>query len=180
MWLGLEHPERLERLVLVAPIGADGYAADPAQVARARALRAAGDREQLLRERRAAFARSERFDEAAARAAIERSLSASERHFEGFREAMSELRLGSRLPQLAVPTLVIAGAADGLLGANVQDALRMGNATLHVFSRAAHSPQQEDPEGFNAVLDDFLRHGVVNAATLAARAQEAQAAPAGR
>lgn len=178
MWLGLEHAARLDRLVLVAPIGADGYAADPAAVARGQALRAAGDREQLLRERRAGLARSERFDESAARAAIERSLSVSDGHYNGLRAAMGELRIGSRLPSLRVPTLVIAGAADSLCAANVQDALRMGNATLHVFSRAGHSPQHEEPAGFNAVLQDFLSHGVVNAATLAERLRDAQAVPA--
>lgn len=179
MWLGLEHAVRLDRLVLVAPIGADGYAADAAAVERARALRASGDREQMLRERRAGFARSERFDEASARAAIERSLSASEGHVEGFRVAMSELRLGERLAELDVPTLMIAGAADSLCAANVQDALRLGNGTLHVFSRAGHSPQHEQPDEFNAVLSDFLAHGVVNAATLAERQREAQAVAAG-
>ncbi|MEX2228639.1 MAG: alpha/beta hydrolase [Dehalococcoidia bacterium] len=43
MWLGLEHAHRLERLVLVAPIPADGIQSDPALHARAAEQRAAGD-----------------------------------------------------------------------------------------------------------------------------------------
>jgi pimeloyl-ACP methyl ester carboxylesterase len=61
---------------------------------------------------------------------------------------------------------MISGAADSLLPANLRDFMRLGNATLHVFSRISHGVHQEDPEPFVTVLRDFLTHGVVTAGTL--------------
>lgn len=173
--LGLDYPERFTRLVLVTPIGADGYAPDPAQTERQRRLRAAGDRAQLIRERRAAIARQEMADDADVARAVDRSLSVSEGHYEEGMKAMAAVRLGDRLGEIATPTLMVTAAADALLEANLRDFLRLPNASLHVFSRVAHGVQTEAPGEFAEVVADFVEHGAVNAAWLAERVAEAQA-----
>ena len=87
---------------------------------------------------------------------------------------MTDFDVSARLHEIATPTLVIAGAADGLLAGNLDDFRRLPNATLHVFSRVAHGIPREVPAAFARVLDDFLRHGVVTYATLMARLAEAE------
>jgi pimeloyl-ACP methyl ester carboxylesterase len=176
MWLGLEHAHRLERLVLVAPIPADGIQSDPALHARAAEQRAAGDRDGMLTQRQAMAARPEEFDESRARRAVERALSVSDGHFEHSWTAMRDFRVGDRLATLTTPTLVIAGAADSLLAANLKDVQRLPNATLHVFSRVGHAVPTDTPERFAEVIAEFMEHGVVTAATLQARVQELTAA----
>ena len=88
---------------------------------------------------------------------------------------METFNVMDRLGALTTPTLMIAGAADGLATANVNDWQRLPNATLHVFSRAGHSPQADLPEEFSEVLADFLEHGVVNVETVQARVAEGMA-----
>lgn len=173
MELALSYPQRLEKLVLVAPAPADGIdASSPvmqAQRERQRQLREAGDRATILRERLATTARP-RHDVVAR--AVDRALSVSPGHYEASWDALVNYRAGERLGEITTPTLVVAGAADGLLQANLRDFLRLPNATLHVFSRISHGIHQEEPAPFIEVLGDFLEHGVVTAATLQARLRE--------
>ena len=96
---------------------------------------------------------------------IGRALSVSESHFEDSRKSMVRFNAKDKLKALDTPTLVIAGAADGLCEANLEDWQRLPNATLHVFSRVGHGIPREIPEEFSEVLKDFLEHGVVNAQT---------------
>ena len=71
--------------------------------------------------------------------------------------------------KISTPTLMVAGSADGLLPYNLRDFERLGNASLHVFSRVSHGVPREVPAGLSRVLADFMEHGVVTAATLEAR-----------
>lgn len=172
--LGLEHADRLNRLVLVAPIPSGGTQADPAVHAAARAVREAPDgRAQMLRQR---LALNVRAPEALVEQAIDRALSVSDGHFEQSWQSMASFNVTDRLAELTTPTLIVAGAADALCPANVQDWMRLPNATLHVFSRAGHQVPADVPDEFAAVLADFFEHGVVNAATQQAKLQAAMAA----
>jgi len=83
---------------------------------------------------------------------------------------MEGLRLGERLPEMMTPTLMLAGATDALLPYNLHDFGKLGNATLHVFSRVGHGISSEVPAAVSRVIPDFLEHGVITAATLAQRA----------
>lgn len=172
--LALRYPERLERLVLVAPAPADGVQAPEEWHERARALRRSRDRETMLRERLLMAPR--RPDPEIFARAVDRALSVSEGHFEESWRELVEFRAGDRLGEIRTPTLMVAGAADGLLQANLRDFLRLPNATLHVFSRVGHQIPREVPDEFAAVLADFLEHGVVTARTLQERLRQAQAA----
>jgi pimeloyl-ACP methyl ester carboxylesterase len=70
-------------------------------------------------------------------------------------DALVDYRKGDRLKEIMTPTLMLAGAADGLLPANLADFQRLGNATLHVFSRVSHGIPYEVPEEFTRVVLDF-------------------------
>jgi pimeloyl-ACP methyl ester carboxylesterase len=175
--LGIRYASRLEKLVLVAPAPADGVDVSvpgaAAQRERGLALRRARDRETLLRERLATTARP---NPETIAAAVDRALSVSDGHYNDSWDALVTSRRGDRLEEIMVPTLLVAGAADGLLLANLRDYPRLGNATIHVLSRVSHGIHQEDPDTFITVLGDFLDHGVVTQATLVRRFREMAAA----
>ncbi len=167
MWLGLEHAERLDRLVLMAAVPADGVPEIP-QAFRDEALRqrTEGDREAMLRQYRAQRIRPEVETEAWFNDRIDHVLGVSDGHYVQSMESMQSLSVGDRLGDLSTPTLVIAGAADGLLHANLRDFTRMPNATLHVLSRVGHEVAVQAPDAVAAAIDDFMQHGVVRAGRL--------------
>ena len=76
---------------------------------------------------------------------------------------MAAFNVTDRLGTMTVPTLIVAGAADGLCAANVQDWMRLPNASLHVFSCVGHGIPSDVPDELAAVIADFVEHGVVNA-----------------
>jgi 3-oxoadipate enol-lactonase len=169
MWLGLEYADRLDRLVLVAPVGSGGIA--PPEGMREAAAKLWYDRnaDELVRQRIAGAARPELIDEVAVKARVDRALSVSAGHYEGSWESMAAFSVTDRLGEITTPTLMVVGAADGLATANLEDYLRLPNATLHVFSRVGHFVPSDVPEEFAAVVRDFMHHGVVSAATLQER-----------
>ncbi len=176
MQLGLEHADRLDKLVLLTAIPSGGIAANPEQHAEQAAERARPDAfERLLVQRKLARVRDVSDDQVAA--SLRRSLSVSNAHYEDSWQAMADFDVTARLPELTTPTLVIAAAADGLCDDNVRDYLLLPNATLHVFSRVSHGVTTDVPNELAAVLADFFEHGVVNAETEAARIAAATPAP---
>ncbi|MDA0256550.1 MAG: alpha/beta hydrolase [Chloroflexi bacterium] len=178
MWLGLEHADRLTRLVLVAPGMADGSMVPATLHEEAIRKRRAGAREEMLAERIAQNARSERVDEALEARRVDRALSVSDGHLEDSFQAMRGLRIRDRLGEIRTPTLVVSGGADWLLAANLQDVQLLPNASLHVLSRVGHRIPTEVPAALSRVLADFMEHGVVNAATIQGRVDEVRAAAA--
>jgi pimeloyl-ACP methyl ester carboxylesterase len=122
--------------------------------------------DELVRQRIVGAARPERVDEVMVKARVDRALSVSQGHYEGSWESLAGFDVTGRLAELTTPTLMIAGAADGLSRANLEDYLRLPNATLHVFSRVGHFVPSDVPDEFVVVLRDFMQNGVVSAATL--------------
>lgn len=175
MELGINHAGRLNRLILVAPAPANGVVAPPEVHARSKALYAAKDRDTMIRERTIMSAREGQESEIAS--SVDRALSVSEGHFDDSWVSLVDSQRGTQLADVQVPTLIIAGAADGLLQANLKDFQRMPNATLHVFSRVGHGVPTDVPDEFAEVVADFMTNGVVTAKTLMDRLQAA-AAPA--
>jgi 3-oxoadipate enol-lactonase len=174
MELGIAHAARLNKLILVAPAPSDGIQAPPEQFERSRTLRREQARETMIRERTLMAARTP--DAARIAPAVDRALSVSDGHFEQSWQSLVDSRRGERLAQMLVPTLMIAGAADGLLLANLADFQKLPNATLHVFSRVGHGVPSDVPDEFADVVADFMQHGVVVAKTLQDRLQQAAAA----
>lgn len=168
--LALDHADRLARLILMAPIPADGIGAiDPVMRAERLAERARGDREALLARYRQQRFRPDVETEAWFEDRVRHILGVSDGHFEQSAEAMSALAVGHRLHEIALPALMIAGAVDGLLAANLHDFSRLPNATLEVLSRAGHEVAVHEPDRVAAAIDAFMVHGPVTAATLLAR-----------
>lgn len=174
MELGINHGDRLNKLILVAPAPADGVQSPPEMHERSRKLRQENARETMIRERQIMAARPEVQSDYAR--SVDRALSVSDGHFEDSWRALVDSRLGDRLSTITTPTLVISGAADGLLQANLKDFQRLPNATLHVFSRVGHGVPTDVPDEFADAVDDFMQNGVVTAKTLMDRLQSATAA----
>ncbi|MEX2373757.1 MAG: alpha/beta hydrolase, partial [Dehalococcoidia bacterium] len=99
--------------------------------------------------------------------------SVSNGHYAGGMATMRALRAGDRLGEIAMPVLMIAGTADGLLAANLKDFQRLPNAALQVFSHAGHEVAIDEPDGVARSIDQFMRLGVVTGRTLRARLAEA-------
>jgi len=169
--LALGYPQRIERLILMASVPADGYPL-PSKEVRDFLIerRRRGDRASYMEEYIATRFRPEIETDAWFNSRIDHILAASEGHYVQGAESFAQLRVGDRLIDLDVPTLVLAGAVDSLLAANLADFSRLPNATLQVFSRAGHEVAVHEPEGVTAAIDGFMRHGVVTAAKLSNRA----------
>ena len=164
MELGLSHAERLAKLVLVAPAPADGIEGLEEYHAHGRRLWLERARDSLISERIASTARESAH--ATVPAGVDRALSVSEGHYDGCWDALVGYHKGESLQGITTPTLMVAGAADSLLPANLLDFQRLPNATLHVFSRVSHSVPREVAPAFARVLADFMEHGVVTSTTL--------------
>jgi len=168
--LGLDHADRLERLVLMAPIPAQGVGQITPEL-RAQRLeeRRRGDRDAILARYRALKFRDDVETEAWFEDRAEHILSVSDGHFERGAESMQDLNVVDRLSSLTTPTLMIAGAVDSLLVPNLLDFMRLPNATLEVLSRAGHEVAVHEPDRVAEAIASFMTYGVVTAATLLAR-----------
>ena len=163
--LGISHTDRLLSLTLSAPAPADGI--DMPQSARdtMRERWINKERDLLIRTGIAGVPRESAHADVPAQ--VDRQLSVSLGHYDGCWDAMVNYHKGDRLGEVQTPTLLLAGAADSLLTPNLKDFARLGNATLHVFSRVGHGVPREVPSAYARVMSDFLTHGVINAGTLA-------------
>jgi len=181
MQLAINYPERLEKLILVAPIPSGGTTPPDeltvvakAMKDRQRQLRKEPDRrDKMIQERKKMQIREISIEDI--ENAVDRALSISEGHFEQSLESMEQFNVTNQLSNIVTPTLMISGAADALAKANMEDLQRLPNATIHVFSRVGHSPHNDVPEQFAEVLNDFLKHGVINAETIQNKALESLA-----
>jgi len=171
--LALTYPQRLERLILMASIPADGIPGSAASTEQPTAK----DRDVMLARYRAGRLHPEVETDAWYEDRVRHVISVSNGHYAGGSRAMRDLHVGDRLKEISMPTLVLAGAADGLLPANLQDFSRLPNATLHVFSRTGHEVAIQEPDGVAHAIADFMEHGVVTAKTQQQRLIEAGLAP---
>ena len=162
--LALEYPQRLDRLILMASIPADGFPnSDPRMHELRAGLRRNRDRATLLAQYRATCVRPDVETEAWFNSRIDHIFGVSDGHFDDGALAMRDLSVGGRLASIRLPTLVIAGSADALLPANLEDFRRLPNAALQVFSRAGHDVAIHEPDGVAAAIDTFVTHGPARA-----------------
>lgn len=171
--LALTYPERIKRLILQAAVPADGIPGNapfPPQptaadhdtvIARYKAMRFRPDVET-----------DEWFEDR-----FRHVSTVSRGHYVDGAQSMRSLAVGDRLGELTMPTLVIAGAVDGLLPANLRDFARLPNATLQVFSYAGHEVSIHEPDGVAQTIDTFMQHGATNASLLQRQLAEAGLAP---
>lgn len=166
MELGIRHGNRLDKLVLVAPAPSGGVVQPEGMREAAAKLWYDRDAEELMRQRLVGAARPELNDEVVAKTRVDRALSVSKGHFEQSWDALVTARLSDELGSIRTPTLMVAGAADGLLKPNLEDFLRLRGASLHVFNRVGHMVATDVPGPFAELIDDFAANGVVTAKTL--------------
>jgi len=172
--LGLNYADRLNRLILMAPIPSGGIPGEPNReiIATRLQARAGNDREHFKAEMIATRFRPDVQTDDWFESRVDHLMRVSEGHLVGGIETMHELSVEEDLDSLNVPTLMLAGAVDGLLQANLVDFMRLPDASLHVFSRAGHDVAIHEPEGVSDVIHEFMQHGPVTAATLAERAEK--------
>jgi len=163
--LGAHHAARLDRLILVAPAPSTGVEVTGEMRERGRILWKTQARDELLFDRVWMTARE--LTPEMHQQSLERALAVSEQHLDDCLDALIDYR--PELAGIGVPTLMVAGAADSFLHANLLDFLQLPNATLHVFSRVSHSIPREVPEELAEVIADFCKHGVVTAEVLQER-----------
>ena len=168
--LGLEHADRLHKLILMAPIPAAGIGEITPEMRQQRmAERAAGDRQAMLKRYEQMRFREDVETQAWFESRVDHLLGVSDGHFEGSAESMEALDVAAELDRLTTPTLMIAGGVDSLLKANLEDYLRLPNATLEVLSRAGHEVAVHEPERVAQAIDAFMQHGPITADVLMAR-----------
>lgn len=155
MAFALRHPERLRKLMLVAPAPSGGITIDPTIAAQVRSMRT--NREVRRGWAKALMVRPLR-DELI-ELGIDEDLKWSEAAYDEAGRAMAELRISQELAEIKTPTLIVAGDRDFLRAANLEDAQRIPNCALHVFYRVGHNIPFDVPEEFVALLDDFIQHG---------------------
>ncbi|MCB1692730.1 MAG: alpha/beta fold hydrolase [Pseudomonadales bacterium] len=162
-WLGVHHAPRLEKLILMAPVrstGVDMGTGNSRLQARLDA-RNRGDREALLAPMRAMRFRPDVETDEWFEDRVDHLLRVSDGHLMGGMETMRDLDLQDKLPTMDVPTLMLSGAVDMLLRANLEDFMLLPNASLHVFSRAGHEVAIHEPDGVAEAMRAFMRHGPV-------------------
>jgi pimeloyl-ACP methyl ester carboxylesterase len=171
MQFAVTHPERLRKLVLVAPAPAGGLTnVDPAFRAQMKAVRHNRD---VRRKMAHAFAVRPTPDSTIERR-IDDDLKWTEQAYDGAWQAMADLRIEDDVARIETPTLMIVGDRDALRAANLADAQRIPNCALHVFYRVGHEIQSDVPAEFVALLDDFIHHGVGETLSMQARREMLQ------
>jgi len=175
MTIALDHPERVERLVLAAPAGIETFDAGAADWMKAfwHEARATHAREEELR---ATFSTLvfNRMDDGVERLLEERVRMAGTPAFRGTSVAVSRSVAGMldhpvahRLPDISVPTLLIFGTQDRMIpnavftGGRTRSVAEAGrdaipHAGLVMLPGAGHTVQHDDPDGFNAAVRSFL------------------------
>ena len=156
------HPERVERLVLVAPAPLDGIppgreqeaAAQTYQRIQARRL----DRSAQLADLRRSSPRA--LSERVIEALIEDDRSWDPTAVRAVLDGLGGARTLNALGASGVPVLVVAGDRDRLLPLQLADAGRLPNRGLHVFYRVGHLLPLEVPALLSTLIDDFVAHGV--------------------
>lgn len=76
------------------------------------------------------------------------------------RQLQRDMRgLHAELPKVLKRSLVVWGEQDGIIDARFAPlvAARMGRARPHIFANCAHCPMEEHPEAFLELLEGFLR-----------------------
>ncbi|MDP6709005.1 MAG: alpha/beta fold hydrolase [Alphaproteobacteria bacterium] len=78
--------------------------------------------------------------------------------FEGAASAMRDLAYSKRLPEIRLPTLVVAGAEDVATPVAMSEAIAeaIPGAELRIIEATGHLSPIDQPEAFNRVLADFL------------------------
>ena len=158
--LGVHHSARLTKLILKAAIPSGGIGPYSQELLDQQlAARRRGDRTFFLNRYHQGPTLAELEDDDWFEDRVNHLMTISDGHLAGGLETMSNLNLTAQLGNLITPTLVIAGAGDGLLNANLQDYQRLPNADLAVLSRVGHEVAVHAPDAVAGAIDKFMTYG---------------------
>ena len=170
--LGLNYADRLDGLILMAPIPAAGIPGEvnmenlnPRLKARNEGNRNFFKKEMIASRFREDVQTDEWFE-----SRVDHLMRVSEGHIVGGMQTMHDLDVEADLAKITTPTLMLAGAVDGLLTANISDYQKLPDATLQVFARAGHDVAIHEPEGVTNTIHEFMQHGPTSAAKVMAQA----------
>lgn len=154
--LALDHPERVERLVLV---GGTPCPAGPTVRELADQLRGFG--EEVPRAFVAAFQKSTSLrplSPAFLEAIVAEGCRMPARVWRALMEGIAAFDSRSELSRIGAPTRIVWGDADPCFGRADQDALRTGipGAELSIYEGTGHNPHWEEPARFARELVDFV------------------------
>ena len=159
----LAHPERVERLVLTSP-AVSGLRYDgppPRQAAELDAADEAGDRARVNELEMQIWVdgprrRPDEVDPAVR--ALAADMNAIALANEGIGQEQRPLSAAERLGEVSAPVLVVAGELDAARTLAAAEALlaRLPHARRVTLANAAHLPNMEQPEVFNAAVLAFL------------------------
>lgn len=176
--MALEHPDRVDRLVLVAPAGIETFTAEEGA-----ALKGFWTEDKLRdrprEEARLAFSMVfATWDEGVDRVFEERLAVDGTDRFPGlFRalqrsvDGMIDEPVADRLGEVSTPTLVVFGDADAMIpnrfmhpdlttqAVGEQAVERIPDARLVLIPGAGHTPHHDEPAAFDAAVRDFLAGG---------------------
>lgn len=155
MQFAVRYPERLRKLILVAPAPSNGLVMDPSLRTQAKAIRANRDLRRQFARKFMVRPLTDDFIELS----IDDDLKWPEAAYDEAWQAMVEIRLAEEIARIHVPTLMVVGDRDLLRAANLEDAQRIPNCALQVFYRVGHLIPFDVPDQFVALLDDFIQHG---------------------
>ena len=158
--LATEQSERLNRLVLMAPIpsGGTGPVDEQRLAERVDAINRQ-DEAYFMNSYRAGIQMPELDTEPWFEDRTRHLLSLSEGHLTGGAKTMSSLRVSDQLAYITLPTLMIAGSADGLMPYNIEDYQALPNADLCVISRAGHETAVHAPAEVASAIHRFMQFG---------------------
>src|SRR5579885_82228 len=168
----VEHQDLLRGLILLAPAPLNGLAPpDPAMLAQMEQMRS----NVALMKQMAQLTYTRPLSDATVERGIAQGLSVSEGHRRESLDSMVGLRLYERLPDLKLPVLMAGGDLDNLVPvATMLEAYsRIPNCGLQIFHRVGHMVEQEVPQEFAALVQDF----VANRARPAGAATSSAAGP---
>lgn len=156
--LALDHPERVESLVLLGALATlkGNPAIEGAFAAEIEALREPLSLAFVREFQESTLARP--VVPAFLAGIVSESLKVPTRVWQGALNAMLEEDLGPALTDIHVPTLVLWGSADGLCDRKSQEAIvgALPRARLTAMPGAGHAPHWEEPQRVAAAMETFL------------------------
>ena len=172
MTLAIKHPDKLEKLVLMAAVGSGGLVGDGfmANVEARLEARRNKDRDFFERDYSAGRFRPEVQTEDWKNLRVHHLMNVvSDRHLIDSMKSMQAMDFTADLKNIDTPTLVLSGGVDSLLNTNLDDYRHLPNACLQVFFRAGHEVGIHETDGVADSIHQFMQHGALNAQTLRAR-----------
>jgi pimeloyl-ACP methyl ester carboxylesterase len=156
----VRRPTRVRRLILVTPIGRAGRDIDRAEVAAIRAGRAGEPWYPQAATATGPFAQARMVPFHWHRWTPRRRLEYVPGHASALPWFRDAFYAGTATPgPVLAPTLVLAGASDGMIGTAPARVVAAAHpyAHLEVMSESGHRPWVEQPELFSKLVEDFLR-----------------------